>query len=75
MRISLYPSFWYGMASIEMIKYHGQIDSKKMWLFKCERVCYGVGRMLGSKDKGWNIENNRATSYAQHVQLERAISC
>jgi hypothetical protein len=62
------------MASIEMIKYHGQINSKNV-VVKCERVCYRVGRMLGSKDKGWNIENNRATSYAQHVQLERAISC
>jgi len=40
------------MASIEMIKYHGQIDSKNA-VVKCERVCYRVGRMLGSKDKGW----------------------
>jgi len=62
------------MASIEMIKYHGQIDFKNA-VAKCERVRYRVGRMLGGKDKGWNIENNRATSYAQHVQLERAISC
>jgi len=57
-----------------MIKYHGQIDFKNA-VAKCERVRYRVGRMLGGKDKGWNIENNRATSYAQHVQLERAISC
>ncbi len=40
------------MANIEMIKYHGQIDSKNV-VVKCERVCYRVGRMLGSKDKGW----------------------
>jgi hypothetical protein len=54
------------MANIEMIKYHGQIDSKNE-VVKCKRVCYTVGRMLGNKELGWNIENNRATSYAQHV--------
>jgi hypothetical protein len=51
MRISLYPSFWYGKYWNDQISY-GQIDSKNV-VVKCERVCYRVGRMLGSKDKGW----------------------